>query len=120
MEHPDFMRYKKKNGEQGIKECKQILSYVENTFNNHTKAINNHRVEMKSDSFVCKSMAFSTNDEYLAVIAAKNIIVIDCRTGKRVFSMGLPTKEKPIVSPFETGSASHDEDSLERHEKAKK
>ena len=75
---------------------------------------------MKSDYFECKSMAFSTNDEYLALIAVKNIIVIDCRTGKRVFSMGLPTKEKPIVSPFETGSASHDEDSLERLEKIKK
>ena len=87
MEHPDFIRYKKKNGDAVIKQCKQILSYVENTFNNHTKAIVNHRVDMKSksDTFECKSLVFSTNDEYLAVISTMNVIVIDCRTGKRVF-----------------------------------
>ena len=102
MEHPDFIRYKKKNGELSIQECRKLLTYVDNTFNNNTKCINNHRIEMKSESFTCNSLVFSSNDEYLAIVSNKNITVIDCRTGKRVFEMGHPTKDNNVVSPLDT------------------
>jgi hypothetical protein len=84
LDHPDFIRYKKK-GEDGLKDCKKILSYVESTFNNHTKAICNHRIEMKQEGFEVRYFAFSSNDEYLGIIGEKNILIIDCRTGKKIF-----------------------------------
>lgn len=66
---------------------------------------------------MAKYMIFSTNDEYLAIISLKNVTIIDCRTGKKVFLLGLPTKEKIVQSPIDTiTNKTGDEESISKSE----
>lgn len=80
-DHPDFLEYKKRRGSRKLHQEK--VMYINSTFKNDGIKVN-HQIQMNR-SFKATNFFFSNNDCYLVAINSTDLIIIDVRTGIKVF-----------------------------------
>lgn len=81
-DHPDFLIYKKTSID--VKKARSQLDYIKKNYLNEKKAYQNQKIEI-DPYFNIQGIFFSSNDMYMSVIGIYDLIIVDCRTGQKVY-----------------------------------
>jgi len=65
------------------------LKFIKNTFHKDGRGYQNQRIDL-DPNFWAMGIFFSNNDQYLVVVGQKDLIIIESRTGVKVYKQDLP------------------------------
>lgn len=93
--HPDFLEYNQLP-EADKKQLSRRTNFIKNVYDNAGQPHANQRYIL-DEKYGPTDIFFSDNDLYVIVIGKKELIIVDARTGSRMFKLGLPKSYKQLL-----------------------